>query len=218
MRAAVATSIAIPLLIEDGPAFAGTRTRRIICKRAWGGKPTKDGLKGHTVKRLTVHHSGVKLGQNREAPQRFRSEQSYHQSQGWPDIAYHVLVDRNGNIYKGRPSWAEGDSFTDYDLTGHFLVMCEGNFSEQPIKEAQLKALRDVLAWACTRFDVAPRTIKGHQDYASTACPGEDLNAMIQSGRLRRMVKKRLGNGGINVKKLCGDAGKRRVGEIENGG
>jgi hypothetical protein len=128
-----------------------------------------------------------------------------------------LLIDRNGNLYKGRPSWAEGDSFTDYDLTGHFLVLCEGNFSEQPIKEAQHKALRDVLAWACERFEVAPSTIKGHRDYASTACPGEDLNALIQSGRLRRMVKKRSENGGVALKKLCGEAGKRRVSQIESG-
>jgi hypothetical protein len=48
---------------------------------------------------LTLHHEGVVLGDNRNAPGRLRQDQRYHQDQlGWIDIAYHVGIDRNGNL------------------------------------------------------------------------------------------------------------------------
>ena len=55
--------------------------------------------------RMTIHHTAVVLGDNRNAPARLRQHQRYHQdTQGWIDIAYHMSVDRNGNIYQLRRS------------------------------------------------------------------------------------------------------------------
>jgi hypothetical protein len=199
------------------PLLAAERTRRILCKDAWGGTPHGTGLHRHTVRRLTVHHSGVKITDNRDAPGRFRAYQRDHRSLGWPDIAYHVLIDRHGNVYKGRPAWARGDTRTEYDTRGHFLVMCEGNMSEQGVSIRQMSALVDVLAWASIRFDVPPRTIGGHRDYAQTDCPGSALYSDIKDGDLRTKVRRRIQSGGVNVRRLCGEAGRRRVQEIESG-
>ncbi len=218
VRAAGVASLSLPLLLHRGSSvLAATPERDIICKDAWGARPPNGSFRRHTIQRLTVHHSGLRLRRNRHAPGRFRDWQRYHQSQGWPDIAYHVLIDRHGNIYKGRPSWAEGDTFTDYDPRGHFLVMCEGNFSEQRVPDVQLRALRDVLVWACVRFGVPSRTIRAHREYAATACPGSDLYRVIASERLGRMVRRRLQNGGVELERLCGKAGERRVAAIERG-
>ena len=75
---------------------------------------------------MTLHHEAVALGENRNAPAHLRQDQRYHQDQkGWIDIAYHVAVDRNGNIYELRSTEIAGDTATDYDTTGHFLVLCE---------------------------------------------------------------------------------------------
>lgn len=215
VRRAVVIGASLPLVAS--PAAAETRSSDIICKRAWGARPSEGRFRKHTIVRMTVHHSGVTLRDNKDAPQRFRDAQAYHQRQGWPDIAYHVLIDLHGNIYKGRPTWAEGDTFTDYDPRGHLLVMCEGNFSEQQVPDAQYRALRDVLAWGRRRFDVSARTIKGHRDYASTACPGNDLYRRIRSGALEQAVMRRVRSGGVDLEKLCGEAGKRRVRRIERG-
>ena len=52
---------------------------------------------------MTLHHTAVVLGDNSNAPARLRQHQRYHQNdRGWIDIAYHVSVDRNGNIYEAR--------------------------------------------------------------------------------------------------------------------
>jgi hypothetical protein len=198
------------------PARAATKTREVICRSAWGARPPRDGLREHTIRKLTVHHSGVVLTDNRDAPARFRSHQAAHQARGWPDIAYHYLIDRNGNVYKGRPSWAKGDTATDYDPRGHLLVMCEGDFSKQRPSRAQVRALVHMLAWACTAFDVRPRAIRGHGFYAHTACPGAGLNSLLD-GTIQDRVRYRLAQGGVRKVRLCGRAGRRRVAAIERG-
>jgi hypothetical protein len=203
--------------VDDFVAGSDPKTVEILCKDAWGARPSSGRFERHTVKRLTVHHSGLRLRDNRDAPGRFRRWQREHQALGWPDIAYHVLIDRHGNVYKGRPSWARGDTRTSYDPTGHFLVMCEGNFGQQDVSRRQLTALVDVLAWASVEFDVSPRTIKGHRDYAATACPGKLLYDRVEGGGLRRKVRRRLDQGGVRLQQLCGDDGRRRVQAIENG-
>lgn len=157
------------------------------------------------------------MGSNAEAPRRMRSYQRYHQEQGWPDIAYHYLIDANGNVYEGRPVTARGDTFTDYDPSGHLLVCCDGHFDQQEIPGAQLAALVEVLAWAAIEFGVNPSTIAGHRDYASTTCPGASLASFIADGALRTNVEERINGGGVSLARLCGPGGRQRVADIEGG-
>lgn len=194
---------------------AAERTVELICRSAWGArKPTGD-FQRQRIRRLTVHHSAVVLRNNRLAPARLRSHQAAHQDRGWPDIAYHLLIDRNGNVYEGRPRWAVGDTSTNYDPRGHLLVMCEGNFQEQRPSAAQVRALVDILAWAIDRYGVGVRTIRGHLEYADTACPGRALQRRL--GEVRRRVRERLDAGGVRLVQLCGEDGAARVEAIEAG-
>ena len=172
---------------------------------------------GHRIERLTVHHTAVLTGSNTEAPQRMRSYQSYHQEQGWPDIAYHYLIDAGGNVYEGRPVAVRGDTFTEYDPTGHFLVCCDGHFDRQPIPGPQLDALVDVLAWAAVEFAVDPSMIAGHRDYSATTCPGSQLAALVADGTVRASVADRINGGGVQLGLVCGPAGLERVASIEAG-
>jgi hypothetical protein len=146
-----------------------------------------------------------------------RSYQRYHQEQGWPDIAYHYLIDANGNVYEGRPVTARGDTFTEYDPSGHFLVCCDGHFDQQQIPTAQYAALVEVLAWASVEYGIEPSTIAGHRDYASTTCPGSSLAAFVADGTLRANVEDRLSGGGVSLARLCGAGGLARVADIEAG-
>lgn len=205
-------------LLAPRTVLAALRRVDLICRPAWGARPpVREDFQRHRIRRLTVHHSAVALTDNRDAPARFRSHQSSHMAKGWPDIAYHVLVDRNGNVYRGRPWRFRGDTATNYDPAGHFLVMCEGNFQDQRPSGAQLEALADVLAWASAKFGVKPGRIGGHRDYASTSCPGRHLQRHLDSGKLRRMVRRRLRGGGVRLRGLCGPDGKARVADIEAG-
>jgi hypothetical protein len=189
----------------------------VICKAAWGAAPIQGQLVEHQIERLTVHHTAVAMGSNTDAPARIRSYQNYHQESGWPDVAYHYLIDANGHIYEGRPVSARGDTFTEYDPTGHFLVCCDGHFDQQVIPAAQLASLANVLAWASVRFGVDPATIAGHRDYAAITCPGSNLASVVADGTLLSMVEQRIATGVSSLSSLCGQAGLDRIAAIEAG-
>ena len=203
------------VLLAGAPAYGAERTVARICQSSWGARPPTGVFVPHQVNRITVHHSAVVLSDNRKAPAQLRAFQTDHQSRGWPDIAYHLLIDRRGNLYQGRPLWAAGDTNTSYDPSGHLLVLALGNFQVQEISSAQLNTTVNVLAWACTRYGIAPRAIRGHRAYAATQGPGDRFQRYLPDGTVRRRVAQRLDT--VAFKHLCGDAGRLRVRQIENG-
>jgi N-acetylmuramoyl-L-alanine amidase len=168
---------------------------------------------------MTLHHEAVVLGDNRNAPARFRSDQRYHQDTlGWIDIAYHIGVDRNGNIYELRSTKLVGDTATDYDTTGHFLVLCEGDFDKEAVSEAQLNGAAMAFAWAAQTFRVASDTLAGHRDLAQTSCPGVNLYAHLTSGDLKRRINDMLAAGTVDLQPFCGPEAAAKVAAIEAGG
>lgn len=174
----------------------------------------------HTIERLTVHHTGVELGDNRQAPSRLRTHQQFHQTdRGWPDLAYHFAIDREGNIYQGRSPEFRGDTATSYDPTGHFLVVAEGNFDIETVAEPQFGSLTGLLAWAASHYTLGVDTIKSHRDYApgETSCPGQALYDFLLSGELVEAVTSLLSEGKIELSFLRGADARQRVAEIEAG-
>ena len=188
---------------------------QVICRDAWGALPVAGDFDQHTIERITVHHTAVLLDDNGAGPGRVRQHQEYHQSRGWPDLAYHYVIDSGGNIYEGRPVDAVGDTGTDYDPTGHFLVCCEGDFNQQEITPAQYESLVQMLAWGASKFGVDPAAIQGHRDLAATSCPGDTLYALIADGTLQSDVADAVGNvKSLNM--ICGSAGSDAVAAIES--
>ena len=187
-----------------------------LCRDAWGAAPPVGSFQEHEIERMTVHHTARLLSENRDAPAAVRGHQRFHQlDRGWPDIAYHFIIDLEGNIYECRPVSAVGDTGTNYDPTGHFLVCCEGDFNEQPLPAAQEESLVNVLAWAASEFGVSPDTIRGHRDVAATSCPGDNLYPLIESGDLARSVADSLAAGVVTMEIVCGSAAADRIAAIE---
>lgn len=187
-------------------------TVAVLCRDAWGARPATGAYEPHTVRQLTIHHSATVLGDNAKAPGRFRQHQRFHQDNGWPDIAYHHGVDRRGNVYELRPTDAAGDTFTEYDPAGHYLLLAEGNFDQESPTDAQLEAIAQMLAWAARAFAVDLSTLSGHRDHAATSCPGDNLYPRL--GELRQRAGQL---GMVEVTSECGDAGRDRVAAIERG-
>jgi hypothetical protein len=167
---------------------------------------------------MTLHHEAVVLGDNRNAPGHLRQDQRYHQDKlGWIDIAYHVGVDRDGNIYELRSTEVAGDTATDYDTTGHFLVLCEGNFDQEAVTDDQLHGAAMAFAWAAQHFRIASDTLAGHRDLAQTSCPGANLYAHLSSGDLKRRIDDLLAAGTVNLQRICGPEAAATVASIEAG-
>lgn len=190
----------------------------MLCREAWRAQPPRPGGRTHTITHMTVHHTAVFLGDNRLAPERLRQHQRYHQEgHGWIDIAYHVSVDRNGNVYQLRDYHLVGDTATEYDPTGHFLLLCEGDFDQEAVSEAQFDGAAKVLAWAGRNFNISTETLKGHRDFAATSCPGANLYARMTSGELKQRVDQYMTDGGVNLQTLCGPEADTVVANIEAG-
>ena len=206
------TSTTTSRALPEGPAAATA----MLCRAAWGAaEPTRD-PGPHAIAGLMVHHTAVALTDNRKAPDRVRGHQRFHQSKGFADIAYHVVVDRNGNVYEGRDPSRPGETFTNYDPTGWFLVVCEGNFDEQDFPPAQRDAVVRVLASAATRYGVGADTLASHRDHASTSCPGASIHALVADGTLARMVGEQMARGSV-LETSCGPDADARVAAIEAG-
>jgi hypothetical protein len=128
-----------------------------------------------------------------------------------------MSVDRNGNIYELRDPGIVGDTATDYDPTGHFLVLCEGDFDKEAVTEPQLHGAALAFAWAAQQFSILTNTLAGHRDFAATSCPGSSLYAHLTSGDLQQRVADLVLAGPVNLQKICGPEASAKVAAIEAG-
>jgi hypothetical protein len=184
--------------LPDPPPGAA-RSLIMVAREAWGARPADTGrMVSHVISRLTVHHAGTQ--QTTIGPPQYRGWQNWHiDGQGWPDLAYHVIIGVDGTIYEGRDPAFRGDTGTTYDTTGHFLVVVEGDFEIDQPTPAQLDSLAAVLAWAAVHYGVSPDTISGHRDHAATLCPGRNLESLITTGQLQSTVHTLIDSGGVGL-------------------
>jgi hypothetical protein len=154
-----------------------------------------------TVNHLIVHHSAGQNTSNDFAAV-VRSYYIMHtQTNGWTDIGYNWLIDRNGVLYQGRAFNFNGSP----DVVGAHMgggnsgtmgVCLIGDFtSVQPTEQALLQ-LRNVLSWKAheRNIDVRVRrthtlgnlhTISGHRDGTATQCPGNAFYPRLPEIRTR---------------------------------
>ena len=173
----------------------------VVTRSEWGAKPALDFAKPHSISLITIHHGGVASNPKRSLEDKLRGLQSWSQradklSSGkekpaWVDIPYHVYISVDGRVGEARPWNLAGDTNTEYNPTGHFLIVLEGNFEVERVPSAQWESLVKMTAWAAKTFSVSWDKIEGHDDHSSqTTCPGKDLKRQLP--RLRSMVRREL--------------------------
>lgn len=187
----------------------------MICRTAWGAVEPREDMPTHTIDRLTLHHTATVLEANAHAPDRARAHQRHHLDAGFADLAYHFMVDLEGNVLEGRDVRYAGETFTDYDPTGHFLVCCEGDYGRQEPTTRQIAAVARLFAWASESFAVDVSTLAGHRDHASTSCPGDHLYALLGDGTLTQAIHD-AARVGVIRRDVCGEAGRRAISAIES--
>ena len=138
--------------------------------------------------RVTLHHSDGKhtttLAQS-EAEARFIQDFHIH-GRGWIDIAYHFLVDSQGNILEGRPEGVLG-AHTLANNEGNIGIVLLGTY-HPPVNNVPTKAQLDAVAalgrYLVARYGIDPKSLKGHRDYKQTDCPGNLAYAKLDALRL----------------------------------
>lgn len=198
---------------QDLADARGSVELAVLCREAWGAQPAGPGLQRHTITGMMLHHTAVPLRDDSNAPARLRQHQRYHQEAGWPDIAYHLAVDRRGTVYELRTATARGDTFTDYDPTGWLLVTCEGDFDQQEPTPAQVEAAARACAWGAASFGLDPGVVAAHRDHAATSCPGDALYARLPA--LGRRAAELAGS--VTRRDVCGEEAAAQVAAIEAG-
>lgn len=181
-----------------------------ICDRAcWdsaGTHPAQSNPSTTNPTHIIVHHTGdgVVFPIGTDYAEKVRFYWDLHvNTNGWSDIGYNYLIDRNGVIYEGRGDGVTGAHFScmSSKTTGICMI---GDFTMENPSQASLDALRDLIAWEAgdKNIDVASTTlhttsqlnlngVSGHQDGNSspspnscasgTVCPGTNLYSQLSS-------------------------------------
>ena len=169
----------------------------IVSRRAWGAKEPLGEMKRQTPSHITVHHTATPQKRRVSLEEKMRNLQAFSQSEGalagggrrkpaWPDVPYHFYISVDGRIAEARDIQFVGDTNTDYDPTGHVLIVLEGNFEKERPSVQQLRALDDLSLWLAVSWKIPAAKIKAHRDYAATACPGKNL--LMELPRLRKDI------------------------------
>ena len=207
--AGLAATVA-PIALPPTTRLHPLRTR--CCAETRGALPLPaPGGRPHTLNRMTVHHTEVVLGDN-----------SQRACPAPPAPALppgHARVDRHCLSLQCRPPREHlpaaqprlvGDTATSYDPTGHFLVVCEGNFDEEEVTEEQLNGAALVLAWAAQQFDIPTETLAVTETFSSnTTCPGASLYEHVTSGDLQSRVDYVCGRRPSGLPTICGPRRRR---------
>jgi len=162
---------------------------KILSRQEWKAKDAVGEMQRHTRQRITIHHTASPQKQGIAIEKKMQNLQTFSQSESrlasgknkpaWPDVPYHYYIAVDGQIAEGRDIRYAGDTNTDYDPKGHALIVLEGNFENEQPTTKQLESLRELSAWLSATYEIPISEIKGHNDYAATACPGINLKKLL---------------------------------------
>lgn len=166
----------------------------IVTRAEWGAKPRQPGAKPHKIVYVTIHHTGVLSSPKRSLEDKLRGLQTFSQREDklangktkppWPDIPYHYYISIDGRIGEGREPEFAGDTNTEYDPTGHLLIVVEGEFEQEKPTKAELISLKKLTLWCCAKWNVSADRIASHKDYSKqTTCPGKTLYTFLDELR-----------------------------------
>lgn len=164
------------------PSTASAADRpAIVTRQEWKARPPKlDRMKRQVAREIVIHHTGVRQQPRIALERKLRGLQSFSQNEKrWGDSPYHYYIGVSGRIGEARDVAYAGDSNTNYRLDGRIQVVLEGHFDSEQPTAGQIAALRQLLAWLVRHHKISAANITGHNDHASTDCPGRNLKSLL---------------------------------------
>lgn len=112
---------------------------------------------------IILHHSAGKTDT-------VESIHKYHKDgRGWVGIGYNFVVYKDGTIHEGRGLDYVGAHCSGYNSKS-IGICCIGDFTKEQMSQEQYYALAELIKYLKGIYPKA--TIKGHREFANTACPG----------------------------------------------
>lgn len=153
------------------PLPSGTVTRE-----EWNAhEPDQTCNPPHIPERATIHHTAGPNQDSMSAADRIRGIQTFHiEGRRWCDIGYHLLVGQDGVLYEGRRDLGRPAAHVSGQNTGNIGIGMLGNFETVEAPQRMQDQVSEALAWLHLHYGIPldRETIKGHREYAATACPG----------------------------------------------
>ncbi|MCB5411765.1 peptidoglycan recognition protein family protein [Pseudogemmobacter faecipullorum] len=143
------------------------------------GAMIHQGSAGHPVREIIVHCSATRpewMKDRSLAEKRAEIRRWHVEGNGWKNIGYHWLIDRDGSVTAGRGEHEIGSHVSGHNagtigiclIGGHGSA--EGDLFARHFTKAQDLALRQLIAAISGRTGITK--ISGHNQYAAKACPG----------------------------------------------
>lgn len=123
------------------------------------------------ISKIVIHHS-------HDDNHTLESIKKLHVSKnGWEDIGYHWLIDKNGNLLQGRSEKFQGAHVfgNNQNSIGICLI---GNLDEHSPSGKQIETLINFLQHKTKQYNISKQNILGHNDFPNVtkSCPGKFLN------------------------------------------
>ena len=193
------------------------RPPHLITREEWGARPYRgEPTPQPYYEYETFHHTaGYGAETYEEAVQSLQAIQRLHQDiRGWDDIGYHFVLDKSGRVYQGRPfadntPWSEGPPLViGAHVGGHntgnigiAVLGCyhppEGTYCQDELSPAALDSLVLLMAFLADTYGIESIHIKGHRDWSSTACPGDNNYRLLPE--IRNRVQRVLETGTVKL-------------------
>ncbi|HYO77077.1 MAG TPA: caspase family protein [Thermoanaerobaculia bacterium] len=130
-----------------------------------------------------IHHTWRPTHAQWKGLESVRGMWRYHtQTNGWSDIAQHLTIGRDGDIWTGR-NWdvapASASGYNGNANAGPFMIEINGDFDtgKDTLAGAQLDAVAQVVALLLRRHKLDTRAIRFHRDMTNQkSCPGTGVN------------------------------------------
>ena len=169
----------------------------IKSREDWNAKDViEDRLVARTrePERIVYHHSAEKFSSTSDSAiiTEIQRIQNLHINNGKCDIAYHYIIDPNGNIWQG----AEVDEYQRGHATGYFDdigVLILGDFEPRlanlwnpnKLNQQQKDAMELIAKWLCCEYeltlDVSKGPIATHSMLGDTECPGDNCETWVKN-------------------------------------
>lgn len=127
--------------------------------------------------KIIVHHTGGSDSKPLADTSHHTAQmvEAYHESLGWDGIGYHYFIEKNGDVYFGRPEYRNG-AHTLGQNTQSIGVCLAGNFDATLPTEAQINSLKALLKKICEKNNIPKSEIYPHRAFDKTkTCYGTKL-------------------------------------------
>ena len=166
---------------------------KFVARSAWGARPPESVSKLNlsSLDTLVFHYSAANSDEQSDHANcagRVRGIQNYHMDKnGWADIGYNFLVCKHGYVFEGR-GWGVMPAATE-GHNSHTHAVCflgDDTVLHDDVTTAGRQGLVDIAHVWVTKTNKT--TFKGHKDFNSTACPGNEIYAFVTSARFKELV------------------------------